>query len=191
MKRTAKVAIRNNTTEPIAAVGVVHKYSDDYKHEGTWDVIDPGETTGSTMQVEYNTGFLTTGRDWWFVTWFNLDITKRFYSDPANVRGMIDAVEGASPDLAAKAAKTRAAAVAADLAPGAVLAAKTVAKELSKCNIGPVMNSEGTDGFKQHILREEDAGAVTEIVINGDGTIVFKSNSGESETIYKSKDVVI
>ncbi|PKS05649.1 hypothetical protein jhhlp_008168 [Lomentospora prolificans] len=73
-KRTAKVVIRNNTSNPIAAVGVAHKYSDDYKNSGSWGIVQPGEVTEETMEVEYNTGFLTTGRDWWLVTWYSMDM---------------------------------------------------------------------------------------------------------------------
>jgi len=64
-KRTAYVAIRNEKSEPLIAVGVKHKYSDNYTNDGEWAIVQPGELSGETLKVEYNTGFLTTGVDWY------------------------------------------------------------------------------------------------------------------------------
>ncbi len=64
-KRTAYVRIRNETSEPLIAVGVKHKYSDNYKNDGAFAVVRPGELSADRMEVHYNTGFLTTGVDWY------------------------------------------------------------------------------------------------------------------------------
>jgi len=185
-KRTAQVVIRNNTSNPIVAVGVVHKYSDDYRHEGNWGIVMPGQVTEEKMDVEYNTGFLTTGRDWWTVTWYSPDMKKYYYSAPENFRDIFDAVESVAPDVIISAAIALSA-----LATGgaATVPAAAAAAAVSKATTNQLLNSEGTSGFKQHILREEDEEEITEIVINDDGSIVFKSKSGNSETGYNSKDV--
>ncbi|KAL6900490.1 hypothetical protein GGI43DRAFT_383964 [Trichoderma evansii] len=63
VKRTATVSIRNNTSKPIFAVSLLHKYSDVYKNRKEWAAIAAGDVTNETLKVEYNTGFFTTGRD--------------------------------------------------------------------------------------------------------------------------------
>jgi hypothetical protein len=70
--------------------------------------------------------------------------------------------------------------------PGAIAAA-TAAAVAAKAVTTAAFNDESTDGFKQHILREEDEGSLLEIVINDDATILIKSPSGESETVYSTK----
>jgi hypothetical protein len=50
------------------------------------------------------------------------------------------------------------------------------------------LNTESTDGFKQHILRDEDSqekggGKPTVIEIDTD-KVKFRSPSGESETVF-------
>lgn len=147
-KRSAYVTVRNNTPNPIRAVTVLHKYSNNYKHRGDWDIIQTSNTSDSKLTVEYNTGFFTTGRDWWLVTWQNEDKTWFYYSDPKNLRRIFDTIEGISPGNRLKS----------------------------------LFNSESTTGFKQHILRKEDANQVTEIIINKDNTITFHSRSGDSST---------
>ena len=62
-KRTALATVRNNTSEPLVGVSVVHKYSDDYSHQHQWGIIQPGELASETLEVEYNTGAFTTGKD--------------------------------------------------------------------------------------------------------------------------------
>lgn len=185
-KRTAQATIRNNTSEPLVGVSVVHKYSDNYKHEHQWGIIQPGELASETMEVEYNTGAFTTGRDWWVVTWYSPDMSTLYYSDPNNFRGIFDSLESVAPDMVAAAAGAIAALPASLSGPGAVAAA-VAAAAAAKATTAGLFNEEGTEGFKQHILREEDEGAVTEIVINGDRSITFKSNSGDSDTVTSSK----
>lgn len=185
-KRTALATIRNNTSEPLVGVSVIHKYSDDYKHDKQWGVIQPGELASETMEVEYNTGAFTTGRDWWIVTWYSPDMSTLHYSDPNNFRGILDSLESVAPDMIAAAAGAIAALPAGISGPGAVGAAVAAAAAAKSTTEG-LFNSEGTDGFKQHILREEDEGAVTEIVINEGGDITFKSNSGDSDTVSSTK----
>ena len=185
-KRTAFVSVRNNTSGPLVAVSVVHKYSDNYKNQCQWGIIQPNEIPSDNMEVQYNTGAFTTGRDWWVVTWYSTDMKTLYYSNPNNFRDIIDKLEGIAPDAIAAAAGALASLPASLTGPGAVAAAAAAAVA-AKVTTSALFNSESTAGFKQHILREEDEGALTEIVINADLTITFKSKSGNSDTVSASK----
>lgn len=187
-KRTARVSVRNNTDTPIVGVSVVHKYSDDYSNEHQWGIIQAGEIPDETLEVEYNTGAFTTGRDWWVVTWFSPDMTTLYYSDPNNFRGIIDGLENLGPDVIAAVAGAMAGLSTSLSGPGAVAAAAGAAAAAKTVTTG-LFNSEATDGFKQHILRSEDEDELTEIVINGDRSITFKSNSGSSDTVTSEKSM--
>lgn len=187
-KRSAQVSVRNDTDTPLIGVSVVHKYSDNYKEDYQWGIIPPGEIPGDHLTVEYNTGAFTTGRDWWVITWFSEDLQTLYYSDPNNFRDIIDALENLAPDTIAAVAGAIAGLGGSWTGPGAVAAAAGAAA-LAKGTTTALFNSESTDGFKQHILREEDEDALTEIVINADRTITFRSNSGNSDTVSSSKPV--
>lgn len=185
-KRTAYATVRNNTSQPLLAVGVVHKYSDNYKHREEFAIIRPGGLGEPKLLVEYNTGAFTTGRDWWAVTWYSPDMKTIHYSDPNNFRGIIDWLENIAPDTISAAAAAAAGLVMIESGPGAVVAAKAAA-EAAKATTEGLFNSESTEGFKQHILRTEDENVTTEIIINSDLSITFKSNSGDSNTGSSSK----
>lgn len=186
-KRTAYAAVRNNTSEPLVGVSVVHKYSDNFKNQQQWGIIQPGEITADSLTVEYNTGEFTTGRDWWVITWYSKDMKTLYYSNPNNFRNIIDALESVAPDAIAAAAGATAGLSTSLTGPGAVAAA-TATAVAAKATTAGLFNSEGTAGFKQHILRAEDEWQVTEIVINADRTITFKSKSGNSDTVSASKN---
>jgi hypothetical protein len=104
-----------------------------------------------------------------------------WYSDPENFRSIIDFLEKAAPGLIKTAIN-----VAKGSNPQLLPAAK-VAQIASKVMCKLMFNNESTAGFKQHILRSEDEGRVTTIVINADDTITFKSKSGNSDTVTSTK----
>ncbi|KAH7064429.1 hypothetical protein BKA63DRAFT_173368 [Paraphoma chrysanthemicola] len=190
-KSTAYVKIQNNTPDTITAISVSHKYSDDYKHQGDWGELAPGAITPEKMKVEYNTGWLTTGRDWWMVTYHRKQAgserpneLKMWFSDPMNFRNVIDFLEKAAPILIKTAIN-----VAKGSNPAALPAAKA-AQVVSKVMCKLMFNDESTDGWKQHILRDDDEDVVTMIIINKDDTITFRSRSGESKTVTSTKWVV-
>ncbi|KAF2676705.1 hypothetical protein K458DRAFT_410183 [Lentithecium fluviatile CBS 122367] len=181
----AQVKIQNNTPDTLSGVGVAHKYSDNYKNDYTWEEsIVPGATSTETMTVEYNTGWLTTGRDWWMVTYHrNVPSAERsgelkmWYTAPKNLRNVIDILEQMAPKLI-KAAIDKLKKPGDPRKMAAGVAAGVVSKVMCKL----MFNDESTDGFKQHILREADEDRVTTIVINADNTVTFKSKSGNSNT---------
>lgn len=187
-KREAYVTIQNNTPDTITGASISHKYSDNYKNEAGFSSIPPGGKSPMIHKVEFNTGFLTTGRDWWFVTYHRKQSGSErpnellmWYSDPTNFRSIIDFLEQAAPALIKTAIN------AAKGSNPALLPAAKVAQIASKAMCEVLFNKESTSGFKQHILRDEDAGEVTTIIINADNSITFKSPSGTSKTVTSTK----
>ncbi|KAJ6442474.1 hypothetical protein O9K51_03649 [Purpureocillium lavendulum] len=96
--RTARVAVRNNTPRTLLNVTVLHKYSDLYKDRLHWDKIPPGVLSSGQL-VSYNTGVLTTGADWWLITWYNRDRDRFNFSNPNNFRRFLDFFEAAAVRL--------------------------------------------------------------------------------------------
>jgi len=166
--QTAQVVIKNSTGRPFRSVNVLHKYSDDYKNRGDWgsgsDSAPPlPGAISSPMTVDYNTGAFTTGKDWWLVTWEYEGDHKVYYTNPNNFRDIIDFLEAPVKRLINMALDAM------DLSAGKVI-------------VDALFNSETTAGFKQHILRDEDAGRQTQIVINADNMVQWLSPSGTSDT---------
>jgi hypothetical protein len=185
-KRSAKVQVHNNTPHSMSGVGVNHMYSDVYKETHTWQTIPAGGYS-DTFTVNYNTGFGTTGRDWWTISGHNDDdpishnSMSLWYSNPNNFRDIIDFLESVGPKLISVALK------AAKIAQPQLAPAATVANIVSKALCSAMLNEAKTDGFKQHILRSEDEDKITLIRINNDGTINIISPSGRSDTVYDTK----
>jgi len=186
-RRTAFASVRNNTSGPLVAVSVVHKYSDNYKHQHQWGIIQPGEIPSDRWEVEYNTGAFTTGRDWWLVTWYSEDMKTLYYSNPNNFRGLFDTLDRTAPEAVGAAASLATKILASPTGPVGSIAAGFVAGRAAKATTALLFNTESTEGYKGHTLFEEDANSETEIIIRDNNTIIFKSKSGVSETVYASK----
>src|SRR5438128_57812 len=97
-KHTADIQVENKTGHEIEFVTVAHKYGNDYKQTKTWSNLGNGRTTRQAMQVDYNTGFGTTGADWWVVTWKYKGDDTLYVTDPAGLRKVVDAGEKFSRD---------------------------------------------------------------------------------------------
>ena len=69
--RHAKVRIINYTGVKIEFLTLAHIYSDVYKNAKIFSNIDSNRITNSSLIVEYHTGFLCYGTDWWWLTWTN------------------------------------------------------------------------------------------------------------------------
>ena len=174
---TARVKVVNQTGESLRAVTITHKYSDVYTEIHTYDTVEAGGESSSDMEVQFNTGSFTTGRDWWLVVAVAEDGAV-FFSSPENFRGVIDSLEQVAPALAG---------VAADMATGNPVVGIAVEEAIRASD---VFNTATTDGFKQHILREED-GEVSIIIHSldrnpdgGDDQLEFSSPSGTSLTKF-------
>lgn len=179
-KKFAQIRVKNETGKELRSVHVLHKYSNVYKNKQDWGAIPEGGYTSPDLQVDYNTGFFTTGRDWWVVSWEYKGDNKVYFTDPPNLRGVVDLLEQVG-DVAIKGALAAAsAAESAGTATAAGAAAGSVITSL-------LFNTESTSGFKQHILRDEDAGKLTTIFIQGNNHVKWQSPSGISETCSSSK----
>jgi len=218
--RTAQAEVSNRTGKDIAFLRIEHKYSSDFIIWLDAAYLLDGTTSGNFFQkqcftdqdgsllevsaqtalceITYNTGFGTTGRDWWRVSWSYVGDDKVYFTDPNNFRSQIDLLEKYSVPLVSMAAAT------AGVVAGAACTAATAGAcgPLVAAGIGGLAvvyggaitaitaestSSNSTAGFKQHILEDEDEGKTTRIVLNKDGTVVFTSSSGSSETVYSSK----
>jgi hypothetical protein len=164
--QTAQVVIKNNTQKPLKSVNAAHKYSTNYKNKGDWGPESssptpaPGEIS-SPMLVEYNTGFLTTGEDWWLVTWQYEGDLQLYFTNPNN--GM-DIWQYISSPISS---------VIDSVLDDAGLSA-------GKVIIDSIINSEDVSGFHEHLLTEVDAEQQTTIVIHADNTVEWQSPSGTS-----------
>lgn len=165
--RKGAVKIVNQSSMQIKSVTVLHKYSDVYKNQLNWNEVAPTQST-SEQYVDYNTGFLTTGLDWWLVT-FTTD-NAIYVSNPKNFRGIVDALEKSFDRIANVAAE-----LSGPYKP-AVLTSSVVA--------GLFINNESTAGFKEHMLTADDTAQTTEIIIKDNFVMKFHSKSGDSETVY-------
>lgn len=207
-KRTAQVNVQNNSGRDIEIITVSHKYSDNYKNSETWLNLPNGAKTKAPLVVEYNTGFGTTGRDWWRISWKFKGDPGLYVTNPNNFRREIDALESIGPGvlvaagtaLGSLAGGATGGAAGTYLAPGVgttygAAAGKAVGGKAgaaaAKAMADALMNGESTVGFKQHILRSDDESGNTPTIIEikADG-VTFRSPSGNSDTVYvKSGDV--
>ena len=70
---TAFIKIKNDFATAVQKIVLTHKYSDDSTYEQIRTVVPTGQSTSPLMFVEYNTGFLRTGYDYWNVTVYLVD----------------------------------------------------------------------------------------------------------------------
>lgn len=69
----AIITLENETGHKILSAQIIHKYSDIYIDILKWEHVDNAQTIKNLQPVEYHTGFLATGKDWWQVTWISDD----------------------------------------------------------------------------------------------------------------------
>ena len=81
--RTATVRIKNNSSKKILSATLSHRYSNVYRNQQSFVNILHGQISQKFLTVEYHTGFLCTGQDWWHITWLAEDGTT-YVSDPNN-----------------------------------------------------------------------------------------------------------
>lgn len=188
--RTAKVNVFNYSENTISWVTVVHKYSNNYKDDQTWVNLPPNtQTAPNAMPANYNTGFGTTGQDWWAVTWqWKNEIC---ITNPNNFRGTIDSLEGIAASKLRDATTALGGTVGTFANPGVGTAIGTAAgraagKEVSNA----LFNSESTVGFKKHFLEAKDEGGFGVYMdIYGNGKLRINSPSDASWTVYKCSPI--
>jgi hypothetical protein len=81
---SAQIYVVNNTGGN-ANIHLVHRYSSDTPQSGSWTHIPTGKATPTPLAVGYNTGFLRTGMDWW---WIGVEVldgpNKGYYVSPGS-----------------------------------------------------------------------------------------------------------
>jgi hypothetical protein len=176
-ERTAYVVVKNSTTTKLLSVGVAHKYSDNYKESKIWTSLDI-DAVSDGLQVNYNTGFLTTGQDWWLVSWIDTN-GGAWVTDPQNFRDVIDSLESA--------AKTVLEALEPIVAVGSAITGQEevdLAYNAVKTVVDLSTNDESTAGFKSFILRSDDDGQTITIEIKGSPgnyTVKYSAPSGDDD----------
>ncbi|RDA87697.1 hypothetical protein CP532_1781 [Ophiocordyceps camponoti-leonardi (nom. inval.)] len=178
-KHTARVTIQNNSPGDIKSVSLVHKYSNVFKNRAEWPVIKKWTSPDYHHHaiVEYNTGPFTTGRDWWLLSFYTDDMSTNYITNPNNFRSVFDFLESIGPVVTISIAGATAGILGALAGPATGVMASTAAAAVAKATTDRLFNAESTVGFKQHILRTEDADRITTIVINSDYTVTFYSQS--------------
>jgi hypothetical protein len=177
--RVTSVKIVNNSGINFASVGVVHKYSDNYKNSYLWENVANGVTTGADMTVDYNTGFMTTGTDWWYVMATAEDGTK-YITDPSNATWLLDIVnKGISGVVEPMATGI----VAGSAFAGQAEVAAPVAA--AKFLLEAVVNEESVEGFKEFMLRKEDETSPVSITLTS-SEVIFQAPSGTASTPLKA-----
>ncbi|ASW04759.1 hypothetical protein [Rhizobium sp. 11515TR] len=176
-KQITTVAIRNETGINFASIGVIHKYSDKYKQDKEWLNVANGAAPSDKLLVQYHTGFLTTGRDWWKILAYAED-GRIFQTSPANFRGVWDVAEKGLNKFgwAILTASAKAAG-----ASGGVLAPLAGGVSVVTALLMVMSNSESTEGFKQFFLEEKDAPHGIEIILRPD-EVEFKGIDSTATT---------
>ncbi|MBN8508328.1 MAG: hypothetical protein J0L57_06920 [Burkholderiales bacterium] len=211
--RTCKVAVVNRTGRRLSMVAVGHKYSDVYRDSFQWlSAVEPGQTTPAAGPVRYHIGVATTGRDWWLVTWVHAATGEAFHTAPHNYREWLDA-----PEKVLHGATELAHCVAGGFLVDRILKNASVLAFLSRIGVPEtwlpaaveggmslknacivlgcveltraLTNTEATVGFKQHILRDDDAGRTLQIELGPNNAVHLRSHSGVSETVASRFDL--
>ena len=184
--REAAVIVSNKTSKEIEFVVVHHKYSNNYKDSKGWLKIPAGQQSGSPMTARYHTGFGTLGVDWWLIIWKFTGDPNVYATTPANLRPLIDALEGAAMDHGPALANlaTQAALTARKMPQAGVIAGPMV-QDLVKPVSDMFLNAEATAGYKRHMLEAKDIHSNNHIEIRN-GDVRFWSDSGVSTTGYSS-----
>ncbi|EEQ31751.1 hypothetical protein McanMca71_007056 [Microsporum canis] len=179
--KTARVTVVNDTTRPIVAISVIHKFSNTHKSRQEWSMVQPGKNSTPELQVEYPAGSGVTGDNLWLVIWYSEDLQALQHSEPSESVFPRDVLDRQTREEIQRVKE----ALATGSEPGSKGA--QLASALAKATTDRIFNSKSAEGFAQHALREEDANELTEIVINANDTITFKSKSGSTEVKFSSQ----
>lgn len=169
----AQVVIKNNSSKTFVSIGLSHKYSDVYKNQSTWADLGPGQAGHPPLTVEYNTGFGTTGQDWWYILAVDTE-GNVWNTDPSNARWLWDKVDWGLQKFGSTIAGWLAAG--APESGGVTLVGAGLLQVLTMAT-----NDEATTGYKEFLLRSEDAGQTVTITLT-DTNINFSAPSGTADT---------
>merc|ERR1719420_2074103 len=89
----ANVIVSNEMSSPVRDLTVLHKYSNVFRDERTWDNLDSNKATLDPLHARYRTGFGRDGADWWRLTWFSSMDNTAYETAPGNGQAVVNAVE--------------------------------------------------------------------------------------------------
>ena len=172
-QNTASAVIANTSSRTFVSIGLSHKYSDVYSSKASWETLAPGQTSSPALEVQYNTGFGTTGEDWWFL--LAVDSQGNVWNtDPDNARWLWDKVDWGISNFGDAIADML------DASGPETLGAGDVAGVLLQV-LTAATNDSSTEGYKEFLLRDEDAGGTVTITLTDDN-IHFAAPSGTADT---------
>ncbi|DAA79043.1 TPA_exp: Uncharacterized protein A8136_2828 [Trichophyton benhamiae CBS 112371] len=186
--KRARVRVVNNTTRPIVAISVIHKCpgsSNSHKSHQEWAMVQPGKASMPEMEVEYpaGSGFSSNagGDSSWLAVWYSEDLQALWHCEPSESMFPVDMLDKQSREEIQRVEE----ALATGSEPGSKGA--QLATALARSTTDRAFNSNSLEGLVRHQLRDEDANEVTELVINANETMTFKSKSGTTEAKVNSQ----
>ncbi|EGD95200.1 hypothetical protein TESG_02692 [Trichophyton tonsurans CBS 112818] len=184
--KTARVRVVNNTTRPIVAISVIHKCSNNsHKSHQEWVMVQPGKASMPEMEVEYPAGSGSSsssgGDNSWLAVWYSEDLQALRHSEPRESVFPVDMLDKQSREEIQRVEE----ALATGSEPGSKGA--QLATALARSTTDRAFNSNSLEGLVCHQLRDEDANEMTELVINANETMTFKSKSSTTEVKVNSQ----
>lgn len=189
---------RNKTGSTVVFAAFSHKYSNEFMNFGKITFVQPNndysrfrdKDGGDNKTVTWNTGFGTTGADWWQL-WFVKENGELCVTSPNNFRGIFDGADKIWDKMAHKAIATFDAIKGGQLSGvlkqnGGKLTNEYIQKvEYIQDSIFRIIGSSSTStvGYKKHTLDSGDTGVVFEvwkdkvkIIDKGKGNDVSETN---------------
>lgn len=162
----------NKLGHDINNVMVFHKYSDKYKNVKQWTQLSNNQESSPAFTVDFETGTLSTGFDWWFVAWQHEG--KVYATNPHNLGGLRDNLEPWVPSALGKLLGVAGHAV------GVPHLVGDIVGEL----IGHMFtNTEPTKGFKAYTLNPVTKDV--KITLEAGGEVMFKGENELSISLTK------
>lgn len=148
-------------------------------------MVQPGKASIPEMEVEYPAGssssFRSGGDNSWLAVWYSEDLQALWHSEPRESVFPVDMLDKQSREEIQRVEE----ALATGSEPGSKGA--QLATALARSTTDRAFNSNSLEGLVRHQLRDEDANEVTELVINTNETMTFKSKSGTTEVKVNSQ----
>jgi hypothetical protein len=169
--RNARARIINRTGVKIEFLTLAHTYSDNYKNAKIFSNIEPNSISNGYLIVDYHTGFMCYGTDWWWLTW----------TDSNNQVHTIDLKDDRCPNDGEN--------------PASQVSSKISTRDAELYidkNEQHGASSQSTCGYKSYMLESEDDGKYVNIYLHpySENGIEFETPSGKSTTDYTSRQLL-
>lgn len=183
----ANVEIQNDFGQPVVNVSLIYKYGTIWKRQHTWELMEKKELSSETMPVLFDAGLISDERNWWQMSWTDLDERSIYVLTPEALGHASTAKKGTGA-LGLLGALFGAAIMLPFGPPGTAygsaqgfLAGMMISNSL--------YNSERVDSFQEHNLRKQDDAKRVTIIINANKTATFRSWAGETSVAWSSLEV--